>query len=105
MKGNTSRAGCLAGGILATILTVAGCQKELDRPFESSDSPSVHTQYQGDAAQEQIETLEASVEDIKAEGGVVPPGYYTQLGLLYFSLGKSEQQRQRLKAEQDPFAD
>ncbi|VVP60530.1 DUF4810 domain-containing protein [Pseudomonas fluorescens] len=103
MKGNTSRTGCLAWGVLLTVMTLPGCKQKPERPPEDSYYPPEHLQYQEDAAQEQIEALEADVGDIKAQGGVVPPGYYAQLGLLYFNLGKTEQMRQRLKEEQDPF--
>src|ERR1700712_3521642 len=103
MMGNTSRIWCLVWGVLLTGMTLTGCKQKPQRPPEYSYYPPAHLQYQADAAQEQIEALEADVEDIKAEGGVVPPGYYAQLGLLYFNLGKTEQMRQRLKAEQDPF--
>lgn len=105
MMSNTSRTWCLVWGVLLSILTLMGCKQKPERPRWDGYSPPVYLQYQDDALQEQIEALEADVEDIKAEGGVVPPGYYAQLGLLYFSLGKTEQLRQRLKAEQDPFSD
>jgi hypothetical protein len=101
--GNTSKTWCLAWGVLLTGMSLTGCHQKVVRPPDDSFYPPAHLQYQADAAQEQIEALEADVEDIEAEGGVVPPGYYAQLGLLYFNLGKTEQLRQRLKAEQDPF--
>ena len=103
MMGNALRTWCLAWGVLLTGMTLTGCKQKPERSPEDSYYPPAHLQYQEDAAQEQIEALEADVEDIKAQGGVVPPGYYAQLGLLYFNLGKTEQMRQRLKAEQDPF--
>lgn len=103
MKGNASKTWCLAWLVLLTILILTGCRQKPERSAWDGYSPPAHLQYQEDAAQEQIEALEAEVEDIKGQGGVVPPGYYAQLGLLYFSLGKTEQMRQRLKAEQDPF--
>ncbi|WP_191624795.1 DUF4810 domain-containing protein [Pseudomonas fluorescens] len=84
-------------------MILTGCKQKPERPPEDSYYPAAHLQYQEDAAQELIEILEADVEDIKAEGGVVPAGYYAQLGLLYFNLGKTEQMRQRLTAEQDPY--
>jgi hypothetical protein len=105
MMGNASKTWCLAWLVLLTVMTLMGCRQKPERPTADSFYPPAHLQYQADAAQEQIEALEADVEDIKAQGGVVPPGYYAQLGLLYFSLGKTEQMRQPLKAEQDPFAD
>ncbi|PWK27714.1 hypothetical protein C7534_1422 [Pseudomonas sp. OV226] len=105
MKGNTSRTWCLAWGMLLTVMTLPGCTQKPERTAWSGYTPPVNLQYQEDAAQELIEVLEADVEDIKAQGGVVPPGYYAQLGLLYFSLGNTEQMRQRLTAEQDPFPD
>ena len=105
MMGNTLKTWCIARLVLLTVMTLTGCKQKPERPTAVSYSSPTHLQYQADAAQEQIEDLEADVEDIKAQGGVVPPGYYAQLGLLYFSLGKTEQLRQRLKAEQDPFAD
>jgi hypothetical protein len=101
----TSRTRYLAGGVLLTILTVAGCKQKPELPIAGSYSLPAHLQYREDAAQEQIEALEGDVEDIKAQGGVVPPGYYAQLGLLYFNLGETEQIRQRLTADQDPFPD
>ncbi|MDR6919074.1 hypothetical protein J2X66_005979 [Pseudomonas sp. 3296] len=105
MMGSSSRIGCLAWVVLLMVTALTGCKQKPERPPEDGYYPPAHLQYQEDAAQEQIEALEADVEDIKAEGGVVPPGYYAQLGLLYFNLGKTEQNRQRLTAEQDPFSD
>lgn len=105
MLGNTTRSWLLLWGALLTVMTLKGCTAKTAPSPQVSYPPSVHLQYQEDAAQEQIEALEVDVEDIKAEGGVVPPGYYAQLGLLYFSLSKAEQMRQRMRAQEDPFAD
>jgi len=105
MMGNTSKTLCLAWGVLLTVMALLGCQQQPERAPEASYYPPAHLQYQADAAQEQIDALEVDIEDIRAQGGVVPSGYYEQLGQLYFSLGQTEQLRQRLKAEQDPFPD
>lgn len=105
MMGNTSRMWCLVFGMLLTAITLMGCSQKAVLPPENGYSSTAHLQYQEDAVQEQIEALEIGIADIKAQGGLVPPGYYAQLGLLYFSLSKTEQLRQRPKVEQDPFAD
>ncbi len=105
MMGYTPRIWFLAWVVQLTVMTLKGCTQKPDQSPEDSYSAPAHLQHQDDAAQVQIRALEADVEDIKAQGGVVPPGYYAQLGLLYFSQGKTEQMRQRLKAEQDPFTD
>jgi hypothetical protein len=105
MLGNTSKTWCFAWVVLLAVMNLTGCEQKTTPTREASDYPQARLQYQEDAAQELIEALEAGVEDIKAEGGVVPPGYYAQIGLLYFNLGKTEEMRHRIKAEQDPFLD
>lgn len=103
--GNTSRTWLLLWGALLAVMTFKGCIQKTQSSPEQSDASAAQLQYQADAAQEQIEALEMNVADFKAQGEAVPPGYYAQLGLLYFSLSNAEQGRQRLSAAQDPFAD
>lgn len=103
--GNTSRTWLLLWGALLAVMTFKGCIQKTESFPELSSASAVQLQYQADAAQEQIEALEMNVADLKAQGEAVPPGYYAQLGLLYFSLSNAEQGRQPLSADQDPFAD
>lgn len=105
MLGNTTRTWFLLWGALLTVMTLKGCTEKTASSPEVSHASLAYLQYQVDALQEQIEALEINVADLKAQGESVPPGYYAQLGLLYFSLSKTEQSRQRFSAEQDPFED
>lgn len=83
---------------------MTGCKQQVKLPQWDGYTPPVFPDYRGDVVQAQIATLEADIEDYEAHDLDVPPGYYAQLGLLYFSLGRTEQLRQRIKAEDDLFS-
>lgn len=96
----TVGAWCLAWCGLLETMSLDGCN-QTPRGFNYSLHVPPH--YQSLGEEEQIDALEADIEEIKALNGIVPAGYYAELGLLYLSLGKNEQKHQRSKAEKDPF--
>lgn len=106
MVGSISRAWLLTCS-LVTIFVLSGCEEEekTDRHSWDGYNPPINPHCRGDAVKEQIAALKSDIEDIEADKGIVPPGYYAQLGLLYFSLGKSQQLSQRAPLESDPFSD
>jgi hypothetical protein len=52
---------------------------------------------------EQIDTLEASLQQIRAKGNTPPPGFHAHLGMLYASVGRDQQAQQELEAEKQLF--
>lgn len=51
----------------------------------------------------QTQRMEEDLQKIKASGGVVPPGYYAHLGLLYGQQGKLDQFAAQVQAEKTQF--
>jgi len=56
----------------------------------------------GDYA-EQIASLEENVEDARAAGQALPPGFRAHLGMLYLKLGRADKAIQQLKGEKRAF--
>ncbi|MEX3931067.1 DUF4810 domain-containing protein [Paraburkholderia phymatum] len=52
---------------------------------------------------EQIDALEKARQQILAKGASVPPGFHARLGMLYASIGKSQEAKQELLAEKQSF--
>jgi hypothetical protein len=55
------------------------------------------------APQEQIDTLEKALQQIRAAGKRPPPGFQAQLGVLYAGAGNDEQAMQAFEAERTSF--
>ena len=49
----------------------------------------VYAYLNGESRGEQLAALERDLEKIEAGGKAVPPGFYAQLGLLYFEMGNA----------------
>ena len=51
----------------------------------------------------QAQSMEADLEKIRGNGGLVPPGFHAHLGLLYGQQGRLEQFAQQLQAEKNQY--
>ncbi|WP_066739063.1 DUF4810 domain-containing protein [Cupriavidus sp. D384] len=63
----------------------------------------VYEYFKGESKEAQITALEGGLEKIKAKGGVVPPGYHAQLGMLYLNVGKGDQMIKEFQTEKTLF--
>lgn len=62
-----------------------------------------HLKGQGQGPEAEVAVLEADLQKIRAKGQTPPPGYHAHLGMLYASLGKSDQAVQELETEKGTF--
>lgn len=70
-----------------------GYQNNVDAYFRTDKlSPDAQTQL-----------MEEDLQKIRASGGVVPPGYYAHLGLLYGQQGKLDQFALQMQAEKKQY--
>ncbi len=53
----------------------------------------------------QVQVMEEDLKKIKAAGGVVPPGYYAHLGLLYGQQGNLDRFAEHVQAERRQYAE
>ncbi|MEM5389390.1 DUF4810 domain-containing protein [Paraburkholderia phymatum] len=66
--------------------------------------PQVYEYFKGQKSPlEQIDALEKARQQILAKGASVPPGFHAHLGMLYASVGKSQEAKQELLAEKQSF--
>lgn len=63
----------------------------------------VYEYFKGESKESQIIALESGLQKIKAKGGVVPPGYHAQLGMLYLDAGKGDQMVKEFQTEKTLF--
>ncbi|PLP98749.1 DUF4810 domain-containing protein [Cupriavidus pauculus] len=63
----------------------------------------VYEYFKGESKEAQITALEGGLQKIKAKGGVVPPGYHAQLGMLYLDVGKGDQMVKEFQTEKTLF--
>jgi hypothetical protein len=72
-----------------------GYQSNVDAYFRTDKlSPDAQTQ-----------AMEEDLKKIKANGGVVPPGYYAHLGLLYGQQGNLDRFAEHVQAEKRQYAE
>jgi len=89
---------CVASALLA------GCQTAPKPLYQWGNyQPVVYKHFLGTSPEEQVSLLEEDVEKIKSSGNAVPPGLYAHLGMLYFSMGKSDLGLQELLTEKKLF--
>ncbi|MCG8708532.1 DUF4810 domain-containing protein [Brenneria sp. 4F2] len=90
--------------VAATIL--ASCASEPKTIYHwERYQPTIYEYYQQDkvSPEEQIASLQASMEKAKAKNKPVPPGLHAQLGLLYANTGRDGEARQQFAAEKAQF--
>ncbi|MFA9441650.1 DUF4810 domain-containing protein [Uliginosibacterium sp. sgz301328] len=91
-------------GVLLAAVILAGCQTAPPSLYEWGDYQSqVYRHFQGGSPEEQIATMEASYQKIRASGKTPPPGFHAHLGMLYANVGQSDQAVQEFKTEKALF--
>jgi len=89
-------------GVLVLAASVGGCAtKQLTLYEWQGYQGNVDAYFRGDKASpaEQAQRMEADLQKILVNGGVVPPGYYAHLGLLYGQQGRLDQFAEEMQAE------
>lgn len=101
------RAGVPLGVALAVAgALLAGCAAQKPQTLYQWDAyqPQVYAYLKGQASPEQqIDSLEQALQQIRAKGNRPPPGFHAHLGALYASVGKGQQAQQELLAEKAAF--
>lgn len=86
---------------VAALVTLSGCATRNQPLYYWGDyQPQIYGHFTGDKGpEEQIAALEAGLEQARAIGKTVPPGYLAHLGVLYASGEHGEQMRKYFEAE------
>ncbi|KMV69281.1 lipoprotein [bacteria symbiont BFo1 of Frankliniella occidentalis] len=92
-------------GVACAALIVVGCAQKKQSVYYWGDyQSSLYSYYQRDKSPEQqIESLNAIVEQAKAKNKPVPPGLHAQLGLLYVDTSRPDLAFQQFNAEKTQF--
>ncbi len=90
--------------IISTLL-LAGCVTQPQPLYHWGDyQPQVYGHFTKDKSpQEQITSLEAGLEEARAKGKPVPPGYLAHLGILHAQAERPEQMRKYFEAEKNQY--
>jgi hypothetical protein len=94
---------CLPAAALTLLLS--GCATTTPPLYQWGDyQPAVYDYLKGEKGpQQQIDALEKSLQEIRANGKTPPPGFHAQLGMLYASVGNDTQAMQEFDAEKHLF--
>jgi len=95
---------CMALAVAGALL--AGCAAQKPQTLYQWDAyqPQVYAYLKGQASPEQqIDSLEQALQQIRAKGNRPPPGFHAHLGALYASVGKGQQAQQEWLAEKEAF--
>ncbi|GLS06135.1 hypothetical protein GCM10007860_33020 [Chitiniphilus shinanonensis] len=95
-------------GTLATLVAactlLAGCATPPTTLYQwEGYQQQVYKYFQGQSTEEQIGTLEAAFQKIRAKGSMPPPGFHAHLGMLYASIGDEAQAVQQFQTEKALF--
>lgn len=92
---------CTAGVPLAATLLLTGCATGPGPLYYWGDyQPALYGHFTKETGpQEQIASLEAGLEKVRAAGKPVPPGYNAHLGLLYAEGEQTDQMLKYFEAE------
>ncbi|MCQ4144001.1 MULTISPECIES: DUF4810 domain-containing protein [Vogesella] len=93
-----------AGLLLAAVMS--GCANQPKPLYHWGPyQPQVYEYFKGDGAgeQAQIAALEENIQQARAKGEALPPGYHAHLGLLYSKAGKEDQVKQQFETEKALF--
>jgi hypothetical protein len=87
------------------LLLLAGCATKTEPLYYWGDyQPQVYGYFTKDKApQEQIAGLEAGLEQARASGKSVPPGYLAHLGILYAQAEQQDQMQKYFAAEKKQY--
>lgn len=92
--------------MFSTILIIAlsGCASQKSLYYWGDYQEQVYDQLKGKTSPEQqLTVLEKNVQEARAKGAALPPGYHAHLGMLYAEIGKGDQVRQQLETEKTLF--
>ncbi|WP_035468300.1 DUF4810 domain-containing protein [Trinickia symbiotica] len=89
----------------AAAMLLAGCAANNPPLYQwTGYQPAVYDYLKGEKSpQEQIDSLEKALQEIRAKGNMPPPGFHAQLGMLYASVGNDTQAMQEFTAEKQLF--
>ena len=92
-------------GVAIAALLITSCAKNKEPMYYWGDyQSSLYSYYQHDKSPEQqIESLNAIVEQAKAKNKPVPPGLHAQIGLLYVDTGRHDLAFQQFNSEKAQF--
>lgn len=77
--------------MVAILLAVSGCTGKKLHYSWGSYHQIAYAVMQGEVdPQQAVTAMEEQLTKIKAEGGIVPPGFHGQLGMLYAQIGNDE---------------
>jgi hypothetical protein len=93
--------------IMLAAFALAGCAHKPQTLYQwGSYEEQIYAMYNDPGKvpiETQLQNLEGDYQRIKAENGVVPPGFNAQLGYLYFQNGKTDQALQSFETEKSLF--
>ncbi|GAA0840690.1 DUF4810 domain-containing protein [Cupriavidus pauculus] len=92
-----------AAFLSAASMLLAGCAGPQPMYQWEGYQAQVYQYFKGESKEDQVIALESGLEKIKAKGGLVPPGYHAQLGMLYLNLGKDDQMVKEFQTEKTLF--
>ncbi|MGS0893090.1 DUF4810 domain-containing protein [Burkholderia stagnalis] len=89
----------------AAALLLAGCASSTPPLYQwTGYQPQVYEYFKGQKSpQEQIDALEKALQEIRGKGHTPPPGFHAHLGMLYASVGNTQQAGQEFEAEKQLF--
>lgn len=93
-------------GLLLLLVWLGGCAHKPNTLYEWQGYQSnVDAYFRADklSPDAQAQSMESDLQKIRANGGVVPPGYYAHLGLLYGQQGRLDQFADNLQAEKKQY--
>lgn len=95
---------CIMG--LASVLVLCGCTSSKSLYYWGHYEQNVYDMYVAPdqaTAEAQVEEMEADIEQARAAGRPLPPGFQAHLGFLYFQLGNFDLARRSFESEKVAF--
>lgn len=71
-----------------TSVMLVGCNTPKTRYQWGDYQPEVYHYFKGASVEQQIIVLEKNLDEFKAQGALIPPGFYAHLGMLYSTVGQ-----------------
>lgn len=94
----------IVSAVMAALLIASCAQKKETVYYWGDYQSSLYSYYKHDKSPEQqIESLNAVVEQAKAKNKPVPPGLHAQIGLLYVETGRPDLAFQQFTTEKARF--
>jgi len=92
--------------LLASLLVQCGCTSSQGLYYWGHYEQNIYDMYIAPdkaTADAQVEEMEADIEQARAAGRPLPPGFQAHLGFLYFQLGKFDLARRSFESEKAAF--